>query len=100
MQESRTVSSKITFLITLIIVSMLLVAVIFPGLYHSIFVDYEIKFESPFELGHKAYLLIGSNILLFAFGIIYYKNKFPFLTLKIDQIRKFEISKKISKRNQ
>ena len=75
---------------------MLLVAVIFPGLYHSIFVDYEIKFESPFELGHKAYLLIGSNILLFAFGIIYYKNKFPFLTLKIDQIRKFEISKKIS----
>ena len=50
---------------------MLLVAVIFPGLYHSIFVDYEIKFESPFELGHKAYLLIGSNILLFAFGIIY-----------------------------
>ena len=58
--------------------------------------DYEIKFESPFELGHKAYLLIGSNILLFAFGIIYYKNKFPFLTLKIDQIRKFEISKKIS----
>jgi len=96
MQESRTVSSKITFLITLIIVSMLLVAVIFPGLYHSIFVDYEIKFESPFELGHKAYLLIGSNILLFAFGIIYYKNKFPFLTLKIDQIRKFEISKKIS----
>ena len=96
MQETRTTLSKITFLFTLIIVSMLLVAVIFPGLYHSIFVDYEIKFESPFELGHKAYLLIGSNILLFAFGIIYYKNKFPFLTLKIDQIRKFEISKKIS----
>ena len=81
MQQARTISSKITFVITLIIVSMLLVAVIFPGLYHSIFVDYEIKFESPFELGHKAYLLIGSNVLLFGFGIIYYNNTFRFLTL-------------------
>jgi len=96
MQETRTLSSKITFLFTLIIVSMLLVAIIFPGFYHYFFGNYSVQLETPFELGHKAYLLIGSNILLFAFGIIYYKNRFPFLNFKIDQIRKFEISKKVS----
>ena len=96
MQETRTKASKITFLITLAVVLLLLVAIIFPGFYNYFFGSYPVQLETPFELGHQAYLLIGSNILLFGFGILYYKNKFPYLNSKIDQIRKFEISKKAS----
>jgi len=96
MQETRTTLSKITFLLTLIVVSMILFAIIFPGFYHYFFGDYPTQLGSPFELGHKAYLVIGSNAVLFGFGIIYYKNKFSFLNSKIDKIRRFEISKKIS----
>tara|TARA_B100001123_G_scaffold383551_1_gene455564 strand:- start:1088 stop:2230 length:1143 start_codon:yes stop_codon:yes gene_type:complete len=75
---------------------MLLAAIIFPGLYHYFFGGYPVQLETPFEIGHKAYLLIGSNLVLFGFGIIYYKNKFPLVNSKIDQIRKFEISRKVS----
>ena len=79
MQKTRTVVSTITFFFTLVIVLMVLVAMIFPGIYHYFFGGYPIQLESPFELGHKAYLVIGSNAVLFGFGIIYYKNKFSFL---------------------
>jgi hypothetical protein len=91
-----TIVQKITFFFTLIVVLMVLAAIIFPGLYHSFFGGHQIPLETPFELGHKAYLLIISNIALLSFGLIYYKNKFPELNLKIDHIRSFEISKKIS----
>jgi hypothetical protein len=96
MQETRTTLSKITFFATLIVVLMILFAIVFPGVYHYFFAGYPTQLETPFELGHKAYLLIGSNIVLFGFGIIYYKNKFSFINTKIDQIRNFEISKKLS----
>ena len=75
---------------------LLISAIIFPGLYHYFFGIYPVQLETPFEFGHNAYLLIGSNAVLFGFGLIYYKNKFSLLNSKIDQIRKFEISKKIS----
>jgi hypothetical protein len=75
---------------------MIQTAIIFPGFYHYFFSDYPVQLESPFELGQKAYLLIVSNVVLFGFGIIYYKNKFSFLNSKIDKIRNFEIPKKIS----
>ena len=91
-----TIIPKLTFFFTLVIVLMVLTAIIFPGLYHSFFGGHSIPLETPFELGHKAYLLIISNIALLSFGLIYYKNKFPALNLKIDHIRSFEISKKIS----
>ena len=87
---------KITFFSTLIVVLMVLTAIVFPGLYHSFFGNYPVPLETSFELGHKAYLLIGSNIVLFSFGLVYYKNTFPVLNLKIDHIRSFEISRKIS----
>ena len=96
MQETRTTATKITFFITLIIVLLLASAIVFPGLYHYLFGNYPTPLEKPFEFGHNAYLLIGSNVILFSFGIIYYKNKFSLLNSKIDQIRKFEISKKAS----
>ena len=96
MQKTRTVVSTITFFFTLVIVLMVLVAMIFPGIYHYFFGGYPIQLESPFELGHKAYLILGTNLVLFTFGILYYKNKISLLTSKIDQIRKFEISKKVS----
>ena len=50
---------------------MVLAAIIFPGFYHYFFGDYPNQLETAFEVGHKAYLLIGSSIGLFAFGIIY-----------------------------
>tara|TARA_B100000029_G_scaffold5293_1_gene5898 strand:+ start:77 stop:1282 length:1206 start_codon:yes stop_codon:yes gene_type:complete len=96
MQKTRTIASTITFLITLTVVLMVLSAMIFPGLYHYFFGGYPIPLEDPFELGHQAYLIVGMNIVLFSFGFVYYKNKFSTLNTKIDQIRKFEISKKVS----
>ena len=96
MQETRTTASKITFFVTLIAILMILTAIVFPGFFHYFFSDYPVQLESPFEFGHKAYLVIGSNIVLFGLGIIYYKNKFSFLNLKIDKIRNFEIPQKIS----
>ena len=96
MQATRTTVSKITFLVTLFVTLMIQTAIIFPGFYHYFFSDYPVQLESPFELGQKAYFLIVSNVVLFGFGIIYYKNKFSFLNSKIDKIRNFEIPKKIS----
>ena len=96
MQETRTTASKIIFLITLVIVLMLLTAIIFPGFYHNSLGSYPDKSQTSFDIGHHAYLLIGSNIVIFGFGFVYYKNKIEFITSKIDQLRKFEISKKIS----
>ena len=96
MQKTRTTISKITFLITLVVVLMTLAAIIFPALYHHSFGNYPDKLESQFEIGHQAYLIICGNIVIFAIGFAYYKNKIPFIGTKIDQIRQFEISKKIS----
>ena len=96
MQKTRTTISKITFLITLVVVLMTLAAIIFPALYHYSFGNYPDKLESQFEIGHQAYLIICGNIVIFAIGFAYYKNKIPFIGTKIDQIRQFEISKKIS----
>ena len=96
MQETRTTASKIIFLITLVIVLMLLTAIIFHGFYHYSLGTYPDKSQTSFDIGHHAYLLIGSNIVIFGFGFVYYKNKIEFITSKIDQLRKFEISKKIS----
>ena len=96
MQKTRTTISKITFLITLVVVLMTLAAIIFPALYHHSFGNYPDKPELQFEIGHQAYLIICGNIVIFAIGFAYYKNKIPFIGTKIDQIRQFEISKKIS----
>jgi len=96
MQRTRNTITKSTFLISLIVVLLLLAAVIFPGIYHTFFGDFPAEFDTPFELGHNAILLIGINILIFGFGFIYYKNKFPSINTKIDQIRTFEIPKKVS----
>ena len=89
MQRTRNTITKSTFLISLIVVLLLLAAVIFPGIYHTFFGDFPAEFDTPFELGHNAILLIGINILIFGFGFIYYKNKFPLINTKIDQIRTF-----------
>jgi len=75
---------------------MILTAIIFPGIYHHHFGNFPLELDSPFEVGHQAYILIVSNVILFSFGFIYYKNKFPSLNSKINSIRKFETSKKIT----
>ena len=55
---------------------MRLTAIIFTGLYHYLFGNYPIPFQTPFEIGHQALLLIGSNMAIFSFGMIYYKEKY------------------------
>ena len=96
MLETRTISSKITFVMTLAVVSLFLLAIIFPGIYHNSFSDFPTRNSSGFELGHQAYIVVASNVLVFAFGYIYYKNKIPSINHKIEQIRNFEISRKIT----
>ena len=96
MQQTRTTVSKITFVMTLAVVSLFLLAIIFPGIYHETFSDFQSYSTHGLELGHKAYLVIVSNVVLLSFGYIYYKNKFSTINHKIDQIRNFEISEKIT----
>ncbi len=96
MEKTITLLPKITFLISITIVFMILTAIIFPGIYHHHFGNFPLELDSPFEVGHQGYILIVSNVILFSFGFIYYKNKFPSLNSKIDSIRKFETSKKIT----
>ena len=49
---------------------------------------------NPFELGYQSTFLIVSNIVIFGFGIAYYKKKIPSLIRDIvEKIRTFEIPK-------
>ena len=51
----------------------------------------------PFESGHQSVFLIVSNVVIFAFGIMYYKKKISSLVYNaIEKIRTFEISKKVT----
>ena len=52
---------------------------------------------NPFEFGYQSVFLIVSNIVIFGFGIAYYKNKIPSPVHDIiEKIRAFEISKKVA----
>jgi len=51
----------------------------------------------PFEFNKHSIFLVVSNIVIFGFGIAYYKNRIPSLIYSIfEKIRTFEISKKVS----
>ncbi len=92
-------SHKISYAVffpTLVVVLLVLIPAIFPALYSSYFGLFTENLE-PFELGYQAGFIIVGNIIIFGFGIAYYKKKIPSLAHSLfEKIRTFEISKKIA----
>ena len=72
-ENSQKVSYAV-FFITLVVVLLTLIPVIFPALYSSSFGMFTENLD-PFESGHQSVFLIVSNVVIFAFGIMYYKKK-------------------------
>ena len=84
------------FFCTLVVVLLTLTPVIFPALYSSYFGMFTENLN-PFELGHQSIFLIVSNVVLFGFGIAYYKKKIPSLVYDVvEKIRTVEISKRVT----
>ena len=94
--ESSQYVSYAAFFCTLVIVLLTLIPVIFPALYSSFFGMFTENLD-PFELGYQSIFLIVSNIVIFSFGIAYYKNKIPPIVHSIfEKIRTFETSKRVT----
>ena len=94
--ENNQKVSYAIFLCTLIVVLFTLTPVIFPALFSSVFGMFAENL-SAFEPGYQTTFLIVSNVLIFSFGIAYYKKKIPSLVHDVlDKIRTFEISKRVA----
>ena len=93
-ENSQTVS-YIVFFCTLVVVLLTLTPIVFPAFFSSFFGMFTEHLDA-FELGYQATFLIISNIIIFGFGIVYYKKKIPSLVSVVEKIRTFEISKRVS----
>ena len=90
LENSNKVSYAV-FFCALVVVLLTLTTVIFPALFSSSFGLYSENLNA-FELGHQSIFLIVSNIVIFGFGIAYYKKKIPSsLAGVIEKVRTFEI---------
>ena len=88
--------SKFIGILTILITFITIITIIFPGLFSSMFGKYS-EIINPLEVGSFAVPVITSNIIILAFGFLYYKHRLPdFFTRNINRIRSFEISKKVS----
>ena len=88
--------SYVVFFAALIVVLLTLTPVIFPALYSSVFGMFTENLNA-FELGYQSILFIVSNVVIFGFGIAYYKKKIPSLAQDVvEKIRTFEISKRVT----
>ena len=95
LENSQKISYAV-FFCTLVTVLLVIIPVIFPALFSSFFGMFTENLN-PFEFGYQSIFLIVSNIVIFSFGIVYYKNKIPSSLHNIfEKIRTFEISKKVS----
>ena len=95
LENSQKISYAV-FFCTLVTVLLVIIPVIFPALFSSFFGMFTENLN-PFEFGYQSIFLIVSNIVIFSFGIAYYKNKIPSSIHNIfEKIRTFEISKKVS----
>ena len=93
LENSEKVSYAV-FFCTLVVVLLTLTPVIFPALFSSFFGMFTENLN-PFELGYQSIFLIVSNVVIFGFGIAYYKKKIPSSIRDIvEKIRTFEIPKK------
>ena len=94
--ENNQKVSYVVFFATVITVLFTLTPVIFPALFSSVFGMFTENLNG-FELGYMAVFLIVSNVVIFGFGIAYYKKKIPSLVQDvIEKIRTFEISKRVA----
>jgi len=94
--ENSQIVSYVVFSCTLVIVLLTLTPVIFPALFSSFFGMFTENLDS-FELGYQSVFFIVSNVVIFGFGIAYYKKKIPSsLHNLVEKIRTFEISKRVS----
>jgi len=94
--ENNQKVSYVVFFAALIVVLLTLTPVIFPALYSSVFGMFTENLDA-FELGHHAIFLIVSNVVIFGFGIAYYKKKIPSLVQDVvEKIRTFEIPKRVA----
>jgi len=95
LENSQKVSYAV-FFCTLIVVLLTITPIIFPALFSSFFGMFTENLN-PFELGHQSIFFIVSNVVIFGFGIAYYKKKIPSLVHDVvEKIRTFEISKKVA----
>ena len=94
--ENSQIVSYAVFFCTLVVVLLTLIPIIFPALYSSFFGMFTENLD-PFELGYQSVFFIVSNVVIFGFGIAYYKKKIPSsLHELVEKIRTFEISKRVS----
>ena len=94
--ENNQKVSYVVFFATLVVVLLTITPLIFPGLYSSVFGMFTENLNG-FELGYMAISFIVSNVLIFGFGLAYYKKKIPSLVQDtIEKIRAFEISKRVA----
>jgi len=94
--ENNQKVSYVVFFAALIVVLLTLTTVIFPALYSSVFGMFTENLDA-FELGHQSIFLIVSNVVIFGFGIAYYKKKIPSLVQDVvEKIRTFEIPKRVA----
>jgi len=94
--ENNQKVSYAVFFATLIVVLLTLTPVIFPALYSSVFGMFTENLDA-FEFGYQSIFLIVSNVVIFGFGIAYYKKKIPSLAQDVvEKIRTFEISKRVA----
>jgi len=94
--ENHQKVSYVVFFAALIVVLLTLTPVIFPALYSSVFGMFTENLDA-FELGYQSIFLIVSNVVIFGFGIAYYKKKIPSLVQDaVEKIRTFEIPKRVA----
>ena len=94
--ENSQIVSYLVFFCTLVVVLLTLIPIIFPALFSSFFGMFTENLD-PFELGHQSVFFIVSNVVIFGFGIAYYKKKIPSSVHDlVEKIRTFEISKRVS----
>ena len=94
--ENSQAVSYVVFFCTLVVVLLTLTPVIFPALFSSFFGMFTENLD-PFELGYQSVFFIVSNVVIFGFGIAYYKKKIPSSVHDlVEKIRTFEISKRVA----
>ena len=95
MEDSQTVS-YVVFFCTLVVVLLTLISLIFPALFSSYFGMFSENLD-PFESNNQSIFLIASNVVIFGFGIAYYKKKIPLVLYDVfEKIRTFEIPKRVA----
>ena len=88
--------SNLIGIVTIFFVILTIISIIFPSLFSNVFGKFSSNLIS-YEIGILGIPVIISNLALLSFGFLYYKKKLPsIVSISINRIRSFEISKKSS----